>query len=267
MNFQSIFKNDLNVTPGTFPECYAFSIHKAGSSLMHAMIAQVCRAVNIPAMNIPDAMFLEDIKSEEWENDPELLELIGPGRIYYGFRNLPEIFLSPQILLRDKKTVLLVRDPRDALVSEYYSFGGKHLSHRLPDKNKEAFLDRVKANADLDIDAYVLWTAGNHLKKLMMYQSSLDFSLVLLRHYEEIYFDKRTFLTDIFAHFGVSVPIEVIEKVAAQNDIRPAKEDISKHIRKGTPGDHREKLRYETIAKLNNIFRDICRFYGYDLDA
>jgi hypothetical protein len=101
----------------------------------------------------------------------------------------------------------------------------------------------------------------------MMYQSSLDFSLVLLRHYEEIYFDKRTFLTDIFAHFGVSVPIEVIEKVAAQNDIRPAKEDISKHIRKGTPGDHREKLRYETIAKLNNIFRDICRFYGYDLDA
>ena len=37
------------------------------------------------------------------------------------------------------------------------------------------------------------------------YQSDLDFNRVLLRRYEEIYFDKRTFLVDIFAHFGMSV--------------------------------------------------------------
>ena len=53
--------------------------------------------------------------------------------------------------------------------------------------------------------------------------------------------------------------------MAAQNDIRPVEEDMSKHIRKGTPGDHREKLQKETIAKLNDIFRDTCSFYGYDL--
>ena len=163
--------------------------------------------------------------------------------------------------------MLLVRDPRDALVSQYYSYGGKHISHRLPNKNKELFLKQFESNEDLEIDEYVLHVAGNYLKKLTTYQSSLDFNRVLLRRYEEIYFDKRTFLVDIFAHFGLSVPIEVIEQVAAQNDIRPVEEDISKHIRKGTPGDHREKLKTKTIAKLNDIFRDTCYWYGYDLET
>jgi hypothetical protein len=266
MDYLALFKKDL-ATWGTFQECFAFSIHKAGSTLMYTMISQVCKAVQIPALSIPDMLFKEGIVSSEWENDQELLGLIEPGHIYYGFRFLPEILLNPQIRLREKKSVLLVRDPRDALVSEYYSLGGKHPSHCLPDKNKEAFLERAKANADFDIDEYVLRKATNHLRKLTTYQSNLDFNRVLLRRYEEIYFDKRTFLIDIFAHFGLSVPIEVIEQVAAQNDIRPVEEDMSKHIRKGTPGDHREKLQKETIAKLNDIFGDTCSFYNYDLDG
>ncbi len=266
MDYLAIFKKDL-ATSGAFQECFAFSIHKAGSTLMHKMIAQVCKAVQIPAISIPDMLFKEGVVASEWENDPELCKLIEKGRIYFGFRFLPEFLLSPQLRLREKKSVLLVRDPRDALVSEYYSFGGKHLSHRLPDKNKEAFLERVKVNEDFDIDEYVLRKAANHLKKLTMYQTKLNFNRVLLRRYEEIYFDKRTFLSDIFCHFGLSIPTEVIKRVANENDIRPVEEDISKHIRKGTPGDHRDKLQKNTIAKLNDLFGDSCSFFGYDLTS
>ena len=76
---------------------------------------------------------------------------------------------------------------------------------------------------------------------------------------------RENFLADIFTHFNIAVESDVLDEVAARNDIRPEVEDISKHIRKGTPGDHVNKLRPETITKLNDIFCETCAFYGYDL--
>ena len=107
MDYLSLFKSYIDIAPNTFPECYAFSIHKAGSTLMHKMINEVCSATQISAISIPDIMFKEGVKPEEWNEDPALLELIVPGRIYYGFRYLPEILLSPTDLsFREKVRVV-----------------------------------------------------------------------------------------------------------------------------------------------------------------
>lgn len=265
MDLVEIFKNRLPV-PGSFEECYAFSIHKAGSTLMYMMIADVCNAAKIPAISIPDILFSEGIRDDIWRNDLNLLKLFAPGCIYYGFRYLPEILQNAAANLRGKQCVLLVRDPRDALVSEYYSYGGKCISHRLPNKNKEEFLDLFSTSSELEIDEYVLRLARNHLNKLISYKSFLDFDHVLLRKYEDIFFDKKTFLKDIFSHFGIKISPLIIEQIAAKHDIRPIQEDPTKHIRKGTPGDHRTKLQPDTISKLNEIFYDTCCWYGYDLD-
>jgi hypothetical protein len=250
---------------GDFPPCFAFSIHKAGSTLMHKMIGETCVAAHIPAISIPDLLFREGVKAVAWQNDPSLVDLVGPGRVYFGFRQLPGFLLDPRVRLREHRSVLLVRDPRDALVSEYYSFSGKSASHRLPDKNQDAFLKQAEATASLDIDEYVLKFAGAHLRKLQAYREHLDAGTTLLRRYEDIYFDKRTILGEIFAHFRLSPDAAILDQVAAANDVRPAAEDQRKHIRKGAPGDHRDKLRPETIAALDALFRDTCRHFGYEL--
>jgi hypothetical protein len=250
---------------GDFAECYAFSIHKAGSTLMHRMIAEVCQVAGIPGLSIPDALFREGVLANDWEKDQRILELIGPGRIYFGFRHLPPVLLDDRVGLRGKKCALLVRDPRDALVSQYYSFGGKHVSHRPPARNAEVFLEKVRSTETWGIDKYVLRSARSHLKKLVSYKDNLNFSNVLLRRYEDVYFDKRTFLADIFQHFGIAVSPETLDEVARSNDVRPTDEDPSRHIRRGLPGDHVNKLKPATIRKLNDIFSDTCSWYGYDL--
>lgn len=264
VDYKKIFENQLTQR-GDFPDCYAFSIHKAGSSLMHKMIGDVCRFAGIPAISIPDTLFREGLFEKDWEEDEGILDLITPGRIYYGFRNLPKIFLKDVFHLKDKKAVLLIRDPRDALVSQYFSFGGKSISHRLPEKNKEAFLEKVQNTAHLEIDQYVMSAAANHRKKLIAYKNNLNFDKVLVFKYEEIYFDKRKFLHAIFNHYEILVEPELLDRVAADNDIRPESEDSTKHIRKGLPGDHLNKLQPETIQKLNDMFMDICAWYGYKL--
>ena len=251
---------------GDFEQCYAFSIHKSGSTLMHKMIGEVCHAANIPSVTIPDILFREGLAEKDWESDPRMADLFTRGRVYYGFRYLPPFLPAGDPGFRERPTVLLVRDPRDALVSQYYSFGGRYQSHRLPDKNKEQFIERTQRTAHLEIDEYVLQAARNYLRKLQAYRDALDFDSILLRRYEDIYFDKRQFIGDIFDTFGLSVPSSILDAVAERNDIRPAVEETAKHIRKGAPGDHREKLQPETIAKINALYKDIAPAYGYVLD-
>ena len=51
--------------------------------------------------------------------------------------------------------------------------------------------------------------------------------------------------------------------IAESNGSEITKENKMKHKRQVTPGDHRRKLRPETIAKLDAELADILTRYGY----
>ena len=248
---------------GDFAPCYAFSVHKSGSTMMNKMIGEVCRKQDIPSVALPNWFFDEGIPPKVWSTDPELLPVCSRNLVYYGFRFLPPVFTDPALKLTDRRAVLLVRDPRDALVSQYFSYGKKGGSHKLPKKGAEVILAKMEAAGDIGIDEYVLGEAPKLRRKLTEYRDALNPDLTLQRRYEDVFFDKATFLGEIFDHFGIAVPPARIRKVAERHDVRPEQEDPSQHIRKGTPGDHAEKLRPETIASLDDTFREIGAFYGY----
>ena len=250
---------------GGFAACFVFSIHKSGSSLLHSMIHGVCRAAKIPAADLPGLLFAEGVDLRVWRHDRRLLDLVVDGRIYYGFRDLPELLLKPDSILSRRKSVLLIRDPRDALVSQYFSMGGKYFSHALPTKNADRILHKAQKTEHLDVDSYVTRAAPVLLAKLKSYVSNLNLDSTLIRRYEDIYFDKHAFLREIFDYFEISVPKGILDRVATQCDVRPEKENAGKHIRKGLPGDHREKLQPRTISDLNGIFGETCRSFGYAL--
>jgi len=282
MNYDEIFSQLPEQAPEQTPvlaTCFAFSVHKCGSTLMNNMIAATCRKANIPAVSLPGILFAQGIKDADWRRDYGLLPAFERQLLFYGFRYLPEILGDPASGMLDKRFVLLVRDPRDALVSEYFSYGKKSGSHVLPGKNTKAFADQIPAQIsaqipdqipaqipaepDRTIDDYVIGASRGILAKLETYRDTLDFDLGLVRRYEDVFFDKETFLGEIFDHFGLSVGGNIIRNVARAHDIRPAQEDETQHIRKGTPGDHREKLLPQTIARLNELLRDVGGFYGY----
>lgn len=264
-NYAKLFEGHLP-PPAHFPACFAFSVHKAGSSLMHNMIADACRRECIPAISIPNILFREGITDTEWGADKSLFSLIRDGILYFGFRHLPSFLIDGSGLVRSRPAVLLVRDPRDALVSHYYSLGrGKHSSHHLPRNNSQAFVDRLEQTADASIDDYVVRAALNHRNKLQAYRDNLDFSLVRVFRYEDVYFNKKSFINGIFDHFEIRVSPQTLATVATAHDIRPLVEDPTKHIRIGAPGDHVNKLRPQTIVYLNEFFAATCADFGYQL--
>lgn len=263
MEYQAISQALPTARPGQ-SRCFAFSVHKSGSTMLTHMVMDVCAAADIPSVSLPNVFFAEGIPPQTWRADPAVAPMFDHNLIYFGFRFMPKVLENEVPGFRDDPFVLLIRDPRDALVSEYFSYGKKGGSHVVPAKNAEEITASLKNRVEQPIDQYVLRQAPALKAKLDQYRTVLNFDNGLVRRYEDVFFDKHSFLREIFEHFGIDVPADVIASVAAKHDIRPESEDETKHIRKGTPGDHAEKLAPETIAELNDIFRDVGAFYGYE---
>jgi hypothetical protein len=239
--------------PPSPPPCFAFGVHKAGSTLMHNMLAAACQQAGVAWTNVPGVLFDRGIFEPDWQSDTALVPVFQAGGVHLGFRVFAPLLLDPRVQLSQRRSVLLLRDPRDALVSEFFSYGGQ-LSHVLPKENAEQLLQKVSQSRNEDIDTYCLRVARGYCAKIDTYRQALAGSNHREFRYEEVFFDKQRFLAEIFTHFGIAVDAGIVASVASKYDIRPAVEDPSKHIRKGYPGDFREKLQPSTVARLNEIF-------------
>jgi len=250
--------------PGAGTESFVFSVHKAGSSLLFGMLENVFAKCEVPAISIPDILFLEGVLDDIWQADDDIRPMFMPGCVYFGFRSFPAV-LGNYARLGGVPKVILIRDPRDILTSQYFAFGGKHFSHRLPDKNADLLVDCHMRYKNMEIDEYVIEHAEVLHAKLSDYKKHIfDENLFMLR-YEDIFFDKAHFLESVLTHIGVIIDSDVIKQIAAAHDIRPVSEDSTQHIRRGTPGDHANKLQPATIEKLTTMFRNLMGDFGYRL--
>lgn len=245
---------------------FAMSIHKSGSTLMNNMIESVCSLAGLPSLSIPDVLFKQGVMDEDWSTDESIAPIFGENLIFYGFRYFPLIIEDRLDYFKSCKSVILVRDPRDTLVSEFFSYGGASVTHVAPDaENPNGFKSRFVNQAGMGIDDYVRWSAYDLYVKLAGYRGALSSGNVKLFRYEDIIFEKQKFISDIFSHYTLDVDPAVLKSVAEDFDFVPANEDSSKHIRKAIPGDYREKLRPETIGWLNDFFSGIGAEFGYKL--
>lgn len=242
---------------------FVFSFVKCGSTMLTNMMEDALSAAGKPHVNIPRIFFHSGVPPEVWRTRAALRQIISPGMSYVGFRALPE-FLTTEMLVRSKSVVLL-RDPRDALVSAYFSFGPGG-SHPLPGKGKGAWAKKMTSKRAADsgttIDDWVLRRAPHFCKEFMRYSACMGAPYMKLFRYEDVVFRKEQLLEDIFGYFDLRLP-ENAAAIAKRHDIIPLQEDPSRHIRKATPGDHLEKLQPETIAELDRILRDPLNVYGY----
>ncbi|HEX9771022.1 MAG TPA: sulfotransferase domain-containing protein [Kiloniellales bacterium] len=250
---------------------FVFSSHRSGSTLLY----QVCRGLaqrtgyRHYAPNGGDvAVSLRQLaeQPERWLTQPGCF---GPLRAY-----IP-------VPRPDQARILVhLRDPRDVLVSMFFSYCYSHAG-----EIAGAIGIRGKAAED-GIDNFVLQMAtadavafpgaygtGNHIWDLagnlrQRYDSYLrnvlDHQESVLVRYEDMLFDPAGWLGDVAGVFGVR-DSEVVERLSAAlaSSPRAAREDRWTHKRQIEPGDHRRKLKGETIGQLNEILGDVLARLGY----
>jgi hypothetical protein len=108
-----------------FPGFYLFGLHKGGSTLMNKLVADACQRAGVPTASIPDTVFLGGGRIWDLEMLAGKDRLNRPGCGMLGWRAFP----PPQMTLDVDavKSILLVRDPRDRLVSNYFSVAYSHV--------------------------------------------------------------------------------------------------------------------------------------------
>lgn len=248
--------------PSSIDAFFIFGIHKCGSSLMNKVFVDICDSLEIPGISIPEAAFQQGIPTPSWETDKALNSIIKDGYCYRGFRHYPA-FLDNNKLLAQRKKILLVRDPRDAIVSAYFSFTK---SHRLPETGQllEDMVKRRQTMQGLELENYALSRVSQVKEAFNKYHQVFSHDpLLKVYRYEDIIFNKFNWIKNMLAFLDLSLEDDRIEMIAKKHDIVPGQEDSEKHIRKVKPGDHKEKLSPECISKLNTTLQDILERYNY----
>lgn len=248
---------------GSGPVFFCLGVRKSGSTVLHRIMTFLANRNNVNAVDVPSTFFRNGFTVHHWQA-LDLVPLIRPGNCYLGFRTYPEALANSEEF-RTARKVFMFRDPRDALVSEYYSDAFSHAVPRADaaGDGRDLFLKKRAEAQAADIDDWVLDKVGGIRNTLAVYATVLDDPSCLVLRYEDFIFQKRRMIAKILDHFGWSVELPRLARFLEEVDVVPTAEDHSRFVRRVVPGDHVVKLKAETIRRLNYRLEDVMRRYDY----
>lgn len=240
---------------------FALGVRKSGSSIFSSIVNALAMFNEIHAVDVPGAMFVQGIRYIEWNNHPRIADVLWRGNVYIGFRDPPTALYKDPVF-REAKKILLVRDPRDALVSEYFS---NAFSHSLPtERTGDTVIEQERRHAlQSSLEAYVLDRAEHLDQTVSGYKRLIGDRNLLIMRYEDVVFDKARWIGEIARHFGWRVTDELVGNILGWADVRPDAEDPHAFVRRVAPGDHLDKLSPEVIQAVNGKLSDIWSEFGY----
>jgi hypothetical protein len=220
------------------------------NGLTHAQINEYARHSDFP--------YLDHLSATEMVQYQHIFK--PSGYLYSVFGGMIEGIPN----LDNYHVILMIRDPRDVLTSRYFSHVYSHLP---PGRSKiEAFDTRVAFAQQAGIDRYVLeWSD----QVCQIYQRYLDLlvnrqSNVYVTKYEHMMSDFPTWLDGVLDYCELDISSNHKQDLLEEAyKTRPKKENVSKHARQATPGDHIRKLQPETVEHLDALFSNILAEFGY----
>jgi len=206
-----------------------------------------------------------------YENQPlPRIELQPYSHIYGPVRLLepshPSFSLTEELLkprnLAQKRVIIMVRDPRDLLVSMYYSFGFSHPLSPHPEIGQYQQERRTRIQP-LELDEYVRRTAPDlaaRFERLEKVYGRIKAKNRLLLTYEEMILDFDSF----YQKLSLFLDLEAGVRNKLFNRTRPEKsEHPDQHKRDGAPGGFRKKLSGQTIEEIERILGKVLAAFGY----
>jgi 2-polyprenyl-3-methyl-5-hydroxy-6-metoxy-1,4-benzoquinol methylase len=248
--------------PGNFSSCYIFGIHQSGSTLINRIFKDVCRELKMPFVAPEEQLFSQGTVPSFIVNDMSPI-FLNRGFFYLGFRSY--WIGNHNVELKGNKCILLVRDPRDSIVSHFFS---SKYSHVLP-KSGVVKDTMEKLRSELMYEAVSKYVLRENIVNLFVvnheqYYRSLPRESTRIYRYEDVIFFKREWLMDMLNFLGIELPSERIDQIAARHNLIPDKEQPDKFVRQVIPGNYKKHLSQPIINKLNKRFNHILSWYGYD---
>ncbi len=239
---------------------YFFTLHKCASTLFSDFILKNLQGLR----HIDYASCLYGGKRVEVKFKPKG-EVYGPIRLSAHPQSpVYQQLVAPaskEEFIKDKIAIFFVRDPRDVLVSSYYSFGYTHGLSSVKEIRDQQVVRRAKVQQET-LDHYVLKAAAVTAQNFeTLYALSLICKRGLLLKYEDMIYRFDHFVQQFSQVVDLEEP--VIQEIFART--RPKyQEDTSTHRRSGQPGEFSHKLAPETLRALNAKLDHVLEVLQYE---
>jgi len=227
-------------------------LHKSATMFLYKFFSDLCSRIDIPLYSIHTGELPDESTNHSF--------VLCPIRSFETAN-----FSFP--ILDNTRHLFQLRDPRDVLVSEYYSIGWRHSVEGWPQED----LDRRELIRTLSIDEYVLrepeiskYPLLDRFAPLMR----LELGSYDVIKYETMVTDFPKWLVSCLRAVDIDPTSEANSKFVASlanryRDEFRAEDSESAHKRNVTPGDHCNKLEPETIEVLNERFAAVLNKFGY----
>jgi lipopolysaccharide transport system ATP-binding protein len=228
--------------------------YKAGSRWVHRILKR-CVGERLLAVQADRRELLE--------------EAIRPGRVYSACYVTKEEFDGLDVPGESKRFVIL-RDPRDTLVSGYFSLKGSHPKY----KNEEvaAMRDRLQ---DLDLSEGLMHTLDDWLPANIEIQRSWIEAGEPIIRFEDLLTDDRAILEDVLiGRCGLDIRKGKLRRVVERESFerlsggrQRGDEDTSAHYRKGVAGDWRNYFDEPLKDAFKETYGRLLIDAGYERDS
>jgi hypothetical protein len=153
------------------------------------------------------------------------------------------------------------------IVSSYYAIYS-HVTPLLEGKKAHRTrVNRRKKTLEQTVDEFVINRLDANSRFLNRYEEYCKELIgkpnVLFLKYEDMVENFDAWLDQLIEFLGMDIRREFIDQIKAETDFKVSKEDIRKHKRQVTPGDHKRKLKPETIDLLDSKTGEIRKRLGY----
>ena len=237
---------------------YFVTFHKTASSFFSNYILN--QAIGLEHKDIASLIFSNNHLTDiELESDNTIY---GPIRLSLDegpvYNKFVEPLLSQKILYK-YKAICFIRDPRDIIVSFFYSQAYSHVISEQKDI-KELQLKNREYALSIGIDNYALEKADFLQEKFELLKNILETnSNSILLKYEDMIYDFDTFYEQINSF--IKLPKET--KQIIYENTRPKNSGIHQHRRSGEQGTFKNELKKETIENINKKLKSILEFFDY----
>jgi len=170
------------------------------------------------------------------------------------------------------RTFFVLRDPRDALVSWYFSMKYSHvdrfetvrtLRHELADMDAEAGISHLIRR----LEGFGFFDA----QRSWMESPAREDPSVRVMLYEDLASDNAQFLTRLLEYLDVRMPESDVRRLHERHSFRrmsrgreQGQEDINSHYRKGVAGDWRNYFTPRLENELRETTGDLLSVLGYE---
>jgi|GEM_PF-2000544 len=251
----------LPPTHSSAPSVVFVTMHKAGSVIANTLLARLLMDEGMARVDIAGEAFRAGLK--EWLYCVERSHLLATPGYYFGaFRGT---YVRKFKDLSRNRLIVQLRDPRDCIVSLYYSY---RISHGPPgDGPTRRVFDKVREHLrDMSIDEFALRNIKHYRKRVAVLEAVMaQYPNHVLVKYEDMVGNFEHWLQRICTFLPVAPPEQTLVELRRLADFRVSGEDEHRHRRQVTPGDFRRKLQPATQAALTNGLGRQLALFGYDL--